>query len=74
MKALHPPIRNRPPDGAGWRVGKRLSDRAYITYEQGLTAVAGITKLTYNLTPKITVVTRAGLDNAIDVFYTLRFD
>ena len=55
-------------------VGKRLSDRAYITYEQGLTAVAGITKLTYNLTPKITVVTRAGLDNAIDVFYTLRFD
>jgi translocation and assembly module TamB len=55
-------------------VGKRLSDRAYITYEQGLTAVAGITKLTYNLTPKITVVTRAGLDNAIDLFYTLRFD
>ena len=55
-------------------VGKRLSDRAYITYEQGLAAVAGVTKLTYNLTPKITVVTRAGLDNAIDVFYTLRFD
>jgi translocation and assembly module TamB len=55
-------------------VGKRLSDRAYITYEQGLAAVAGVTKLTYNLTPKITVVTRAGLDNAIDLFYTLRFD
>jgi translocation and assembly module TamB len=55
-------------------VGKRLSDRAYISYEQGLTAVAGVTKLTYNLTPKITVVTRAGLDNAIDVLYTLRFD
>jgi translocation and assembly module TamB len=55
-------------------VGKRLSDRAYITYEQGLMAVAGVTKLTYNLTPKITVVTRAGLDNAIDVLYTLRFD
>ena len=55
-------------------VGKRLSDRAYITYEQGLTAVAGVTKLTYNLTPKITVVTRAGLDNAIDLLYTLRFD
>lgn len=55
-------------------IGKRLSDRAYITYEQGLMAVAGVTKLTYNLTPKITVVTRAGLDNAIDVLYTLRFD
>ncbi|WON74349.1 translocation/assembly module TamB domain-containing protein [Nitrosospira sp. Is2] len=55
-------------------IGKRLSDRAYITYEQGLMAVAGVTKLTYNLTPKITVVTRAGLDNAIDLLYTLRFD
>ena len=55
-------------------VGKRLSDRAYISYEQGLMAVAGVTKLTYSLTPKITLVTRAGIDNAIDVLYTLRFD
>ena len=55
-------------------VGKRLSDKAYISYEQGLTAVAGVTKLTYNLTPKITLVTRAGMDNAIDVLYTLAFD
>jgi translocation and assembly module TamB len=55
-------------------VGKRLSDRAYISYEQYLTAAAGVTKLSYTLTPKITVVTRAGIDNAIDVLYTLRFD
>lgn len=55
-------------------VGKRLSDKVYISYEQGLTAVAGVTKLTYNLTPHITFVTRAGMDNAIDVLYTLRFD
>ena len=38
------------------------------------TAAAGITKLTYTLTPRITVVARAGMDNAIDVFYSLRFD
>ncbi|MGH8764022.1 MAG: translocation/assembly module TamB domain-containing protein, partial [Nitrosospira sp.] len=55
-------------------VGKRLSERAYISYEQYLTAAAGVTKLTYTLTPKITVVTRAGIDNALDVLYTLRFD
>lgn len=56
-------------------VGKRLSDRAYISYEQYLTAASsGVTKLTYTMTPKITVVTRAGMDNAIDVLYTLRFD
>lgn len=55
-------------------IGKRLSKEAYISYEQGLTAAAGITKLTYALTPRITVVARAGMDNAIDVFYSLRFD
>lgn len=55
-------------------VGKRLSNRAYISYEQALTAVAGVTKLTYSLTSRIMVVTRAGIDNAIDVLYTMRFD
>jgi translocation and assembly module TamB len=55
-------------------IGKRLSKRAYLSYEQGLTAVVGVTKLTYTLTPHITLVTRAGFDNAIDVLYTLRFD
>lgn len=56
-------------------VGKRISSRAYLSYERGITtATAGITKLTYNLTPKITVVTQAGEDSAIDLFYTFRFD
>ncbi|WP_177166649.1 translocation/assembly module TamB domain-containing protein [Nitrosomonas sp. Nm51] len=56
-------------------VGKRLSSRAYLSYERGITAAtAGITKLTYSLTPKITVVTQAGEDSAVDLFYTFRFD
>jgi translocation and assembly module TamB len=55
-------------------IGKRLSARAFLSYEQGLSAVAGTTKLTYTLTPSISVVTRAGFDNAIDVFYTFHFD
>lgn len=55
-------------------IGKRLSKRAYLSYEQGMTAVVGVTKLTYTLTPHITLVTRAGFDNAIDLLYTLRFD
>jgi translocation and assembly module TamB len=55
-------------------IGKRLSKEVYISYEQGLAAVAGVTKLTYTLTPKITLVARAGMDNAIDVLYTLSFD
>ena len=56
-------------------VGKRLSSRAYLSYEQGLTtASAGVTKLTYSLTPRIRIVTQAGVDSALDVFYTFQFD
>ncbi len=56
-------------------IGKRISSRAYLSYERGLTATTiGITKLTYNLTPKITVVTQAGEDSAVDLFYTIQFD
>ncbi|HQU98768.1 MAG TPA: translocation/assembly module TamB domain-containing protein [Nitrosomonas sp.] len=56
-------------------VGKRISSRIYISYERSLlTNTMGITKLTYSLTPKITIVTQAGEDNAADLFYTLQFD
>ena len=56
-------------------VGKRISSRVYLSYERSLaTTTMGITKLTYNLTPKITVVTQAGEDSAIDLFYTFQFD
>ena len=56
-------------------VGKRISSRAYLSYERGLSSAnIGITKLTYNLTPKINVVTQAGLDSAVDVFYVIKFD
>lgn len=57
-------------------VGKRLSSRAYLSYEHGLTTTTDISvaKLTYSLTPKIKVVTQAGTDSAIDIFYTIQFD
>lgn len=56
-------------------VGKRLSSRAYLSYERGLTTAAmGITKLTYSLTRNISIVTSAGDDNALDVFYTIQLD
>jgi len=55
-------------------LGKRLSARTYLGYEQGLTAATGAVKLTHALTPRISIVTRAGADNAIDVFYHFAFD
>ncbi len=55
-------------------LGKRLSARAFLSYEQGLSAAAGVMKLSYTLTPRVSLITRAGADNALDVFYTFSFD
>ena len=54
-------------------VGKQLTARARISYEQGLTEVGGVTKFIYTLTPRITIVTRTGTEDALDLFYTFRF-
>ncbi|MBS1142093.1 MAG: hypothetical protein H6R13_3546 [Proteobacteria bacterium] len=54
-------------------VGKRLSSNALLSYEQTLGRAEGIVKLTVNLTRQISVIGRAGSDNALDVFYTLTF-
>jgi translocation and assembly module TamB len=54
-------------------VGKRLSSRATLAYEQSLNQAESVVKLTVNLTRRIAFVGRAGSDNALDVFYTLIF-
>ncbi len=54
-------------------VGKRLNQRAYLSYEQGLAATAGITKFTYTLNSRVTIVTRTGVEDALDLFYSFRF-
>ena len=52
-------------------VGKRLSSRATLTYEQSLGTAESIAKLSFALTRQITLVGRVGSDNAVDVFYGL---
>lgn len=56
-------------------IGKRLSSRAYLSYERGLTtARTGIARLTYTLFPNVTIVTGAGEDSSVDLFYNILFD
>lgn len=55
-------------------VGKRLSDRVWLAHEHGLTAGTGVLKLTYMLTPRLSLVTRTGEDNAVDLLFNFRFD
>jgi len=53
--------------------GKRLSSNVLLSYEQALGKVESIVKLTVNLSRRVSLVGRAGSDNALDVFYTLTF-
>jgi len=54
-------------------VGKRLSSNALLSYEQVLGKAESVVKLTVNLTRQVSIVGRAGSDNALDIFYTLSF-
>jgi translocation and assembly module TamB len=54
-------------------VGKQLSSRARISYEQSLNQVGSVTIFSYTLTPRITIVTRTGTEDAFDLLYTFRF-
>ncbi|OHV93920.1 hypothetical protein AKG95_25285 [Janthinobacterium lividum] len=55
-------------------VGKRLSSRAYLTFEQGTSTATSLVKLRYKLNRRITLQFQTGTNNALDVLYTWAFD
>ncbi len=55
-------------------VGKRLSDSVYLAYDQSITTAASVVKLTYQVTRQLSLIGRAGADNAVDFLYQLSFD
>ena len=54
-------------------IGKRLSSNAVLSYEQALGKAESIVKLTVTLNRNLSLVGRAGSDNALDLFYTVLF-
>ncbi|QEL65257.1 translocation and assembly module TamB [Oryzomicrobium terrae] len=58
-------------------VGKRISANATLAYEQSVSTVAAqagsVIRLTVDLTRRLSVVARAGTDNALDLLYTFSF-
>ncbi|MBK7423522.1 MAG: translocation/assembly module TamB domain-containing protein [Propionivibrio sp.] len=54
-------------------VGKRLSANTLLSYEQSLDTMESIVKLTHNLSRRVSLVARAGSDNALDVFWNYSF-
>ncbi len=55
-------------------VGKRLSSRVYLSFEQGAGTATSLVKLKYKLNPRITLQFQTGTNNALDVLYTWAFD
>ncbi|HEU5283026.1 MAG TPA: translocation/assembly module TamB domain-containing protein, partial [Burkholderiales bacterium] len=56
-------------------LGKRLSDRIYVMFEQNLSAAESILKLNYQLSRRWSVRTESGTKtDAVDLFYTWSFD
>jgi translocation and assembly module TamB len=55
-------------------VGKRISSRAYLSFEQGTSTATSLVKLRYKLNPRITLQFQTGTNNALDVLYTWAFD
>jgi translocation and assembly module TamB len=54
-------------------VGKQLSDRLRLSYEQALGGADSLVKLTLKVTEQISVVGTSGTDAALDVFYGFSF-
>jgi len=54
-------------------VGKQLSERLYVGYEQGVASTLGTIELIYRISPRFTLRAQAGADTALDGIFTLRW-
>jgi translocation and assembly module TamB len=56
-------------------LGKRLSDRLYISYEQGIGAAASaLVKLDFSLTQRLSVRAETGTSSGLGLFYRFSWD
>lgn len=54
-------------------VGKQLSDRLRLSYEQALGATGNLVKLSFKLSDRLSLVGTSGSDAALDLFYSFAF-
>jgi translocation and assembly module TamB len=55
-------------------VGKRLSSRAMLSYEQSLDGLSQVVKVLDQLSPHVRLEAQAGQQSSFDVFYTREYD
>jgi translocation and assembly module TamB len=61
-------------EGTVVTVGKRISSRLYISFEQGAATATSAVRLRYKITPRITLQLQTGTNTALDVLYSWAFD
>ena len=54
-------------------VGRRLSRNVLLSYDQSLGRAGSVVKLSIALNRQVSLVARAGSDNALDILYTITF-
>ncbi|HEY0845258.1 MAG TPA: translocation/assembly module TamB domain-containing protein [Noviherbaspirillum sp.] len=55
-------------------VGKQISSKLYVSYQQGLETAGSVIQFRYTLSPKLSVEAEAGTRSAISLFYNIAFD
>jgi translocation and assembly module TamB len=68
---------SRRPDNVQQRIitlGKRISSRVYLSYQQGLQAAGAVVLLRYTLSRRITVEAETGTRSVFSLFYNFSFD
>ncbi|WP_158597886.1 translocation/assembly module TamB domain-containing protein [Noviherbaspirillum saxi] len=55
-------------------LGKQISSRLYLSYQQGLENAGSVVQLRYTLTPRLSVEAEAGARSAVSLFYNIAFD
>jgi len=55
-------------------IGKRVSDRVYVSHQRGLSAATNTLRISYQLSRRWSLRTESGSTNAVDLFFTLSFD
>ena len=55
-------------------LGKRLSDDLYVTFEQAISGAATYVALNYQISRRLSLITRAGTTTGLDLVYSIAFD
>ena len=65
------------PDNLQQRIvtlGKQISSRLYVSFEQGLQTASSVVHLRYTLSKKLSIEAEAGARSALSLFYNVTFD